>query len=93
MSDPDERSGRGGADSAGRRIGPLEVGKPGFDHGIASAQRVVLRVGNRWPVFLVVAPIMLGDLRSEPCELAPSSRRCQALNAADALGTAAAGLT
>ena len=53
----------------GFRVG--EFGKGGLKRGVAAAQLVISRIGNRRRVFAMIAAVMLGDLRAEPLMFGP----------------------
>jgi len=64
-----ELDGGGGADPAARRVRPDQVRKARLDRHIAPPQRIIFGVRHRRRVFLVIAPIMSGDLGGQPLEL------------------------
>ena len=57
---------RRGADFERERLQRAQIGKARFDCRVAAAQCVIFGVGNRRPVLLVVAPVVLGDLDLQP---------------------------
>ena len=57
------------ADAMRRAVGPHQQRKARFDLGVAAAQRVVVGIGNLRRVFLIIAPVVLGDFVGEPVEL------------------------
>jgi len=66
MADLGEARRRRRADALGQAFERAQLRKARLDRGIALAQPVVFGVGNGWRVFLVIAPVMFGDLRGEP---------------------------
>ena len=54
------------ADMLGQAFQRAQLRKARLDRGIALPQRVVGGIRNRRRVFLIIAPVVLGDLGREP---------------------------
>jgi hypothetical protein len=61
VRDLSEPGGRCRADLSGRPVRKNQVREAGLDCRVPLAQRIIVRIGNRRRIFLVIAPVVLGD--------------------------------